>query len=78
MTIADRTETALHPLEPLAEDEYRQVAATLRNAGKLGGGTVICSVELQEPDHEALASFAASGAPNRASRRCHSSRPRCR
>ncbi len=55
-TVANMPGTALHPLEPLAEAEFRTAARVLREAGKLAGSTIVCSTALHEPDHAALRS----------------------
>ena len=56
-TIADRPSTAVHPLEPLSEDEFRAAARILRASGKMGERAIVCSATLHEPDHAALRDF---------------------
>lgn len=64
-TVIDRADTDLHPLEPLTEHEYRAAARVLREAGRLGPRTIICSIALHEPGHAALRVLPGGEVPDR-------------
>lgn len=64
-SVAERPETALHPLEPLSEEEFRLAARILREGGQLSGRRIVCSTALHEPDHDALAGLAEGRIPGR-------------
>jgi primary-amine oxidase len=58
VTTTQQSTTVLHPLEPLEEEEVRTASRILREAGKLDGRRIICSINLREPTHEELREFA--------------------
>src|SRR6186997_2043600 len=55
MTAIVERSAAIHPLEPLSEEEFRTAARILRDARHLAGKRVVCSTALHEPDRAAMA-----------------------
>jgi primary-amine oxidase len=53
----------VHPLDPLAADEFTAVAAILRRDTDVDDGWRFASIELSEPDKAELREFAATGIP---------------
>ncbi|MER7250413.1 primary-amine oxidase [Kribbella sp. NPDC000426] len=60
------THQATHPLEPLAEHEFRQTAAILRRDEELGGSWRFAGIELLEPDKAAVKAWQPGDAVPRA------------
>src|SRR3954463_2476454 len=52
------TSMAVHPLEPLSEDEFRQTAAVLRRDREVNESWRFAAIELQEPAKATMRSWA--------------------
>lgn len=57
--------TTAHPLSPLTGDEIREVAAIIRRDLENGADILFETIELAEPDREAVRSLDSGGAPDR-------------
>lgn len=55
LTLGGQVPAPAHPLDPLAPDELRTATVLLREAGKLGSGSALVTLELREPSKGELA-----------------------